>query len=144
MKPSDKAINIITEYEGFSATPYMDPNDGWTIGYGHLIKPGETFLAITREQGRALLRSDVAQAELAIADLVKEPLTQGMYDALVSFVFNIGRGQFSRSTMLKHLNAGDRLAAFQEFDRWIIDDGKKLLGLARRRAAEGCVFLSDD
>jgi len=143
MKASDKAINLITEFEGFSSTPYMDENDGMTIGYGHLIKKGESFTAITRMQGRAILKQDVAIAENAIAELVTGPLTQGMYDALVSFVFNIGRGQFKHSTMRERLNAGDRLSAFQEFDRWIIDDGKKLLGLARRRAGEGVVFLSD-
>ena len=78
-----------------------------TIGFGHRLQPGESFpQGINETQGEAILLSDVQKAEQAIERLVKVPLTQGQFDALVDFAFNLGAGRLATSTFLKDLNAG--------------------------------------
>lgn len=143
MKASQRGIDLITRFEGWSKERYWDENDGWTIGFGHLIKPGEHYVVVTIEQARELLKQDVRDAEDTVNDLVPFRLPQSKFDALVSFVYNEGRAQFAESTLLRKLRDGDIIGAWQEFSNWIYDDGKPLLGLARRRAAEGSMFLED-
>lgn len=144
MQISLAGLNHIKQYEGFSATPYRDSAGLLTIGYGHLIKIGESFTRISEAEAVRLLAGDVADAEAAVNRLVKVPLTQAQYDALVSFVFNVGASAFARSTMLKELNAGNYLAAQQNFTRWIYATvgGVKtvIAGLANRRLAEARLF----
>lgn len=139
---SDEGLKIIKDHEKLRLKAYLPtPDDVWTIGWGHTktAKPG---MVITEAEAERLLRDDLNWVEIAIADLVKVPLTQTQYDALASFIFNIGRTQFSNSTMLKLLNAKDYEGAAAQFPRWNKQKGKVLAGLTKRRNQEQQLFLS--
>ena len=140
MKTSDAGIDLIKHFEGLRLHAYQDSVGVWTIGVGHTrtAKPG---MVITEDEAVNLLRGDLADAESAVNRLVMVPLDQGEFDALVSFVFNLGSGNFGKSTLLKKLNHGDRIGASDEFKRWNRAGGKVLSGLTRRRAAERALFL---
>ncbi len=141
---SQRGLDLIKHYEGFRATPYHCPAGKLTVGYGHLIKLSEHFDKITEAEGEALLRNDVSEAESAVSRLVKAPLTQNQFDALVSFVYNIGTNRFARSTLCFLLNQEMYFAAAQEFQKWAWGGGKKLPGLVKRRAAEKQLFLTKE
>lgn len=135
--------------EGFRDRVYQDSAGHATIGFGHLVKTGESFPgAITLAQGEELLKKDVAIAEAAVKKMVLVPITQGMFDALVSFVFNVGADDdadataegLGDSTLLKKLNAGDYTGAANEFLRWIFAGGKPVLAARREREKE--LFLA--
>lgn len=143
MKLTHDAIALIKAYEGFSAEPYICPGDIWTIGYGHTRGVSSYTLPITEAQAEMLLREDVRDAEKIVRAHVVVPLSNGQYGALVSFVFNVGAGNFTRSTLLKKLNAGDYMGAANELYRWVFASGRKLRGLQRRRKAERKMFLKD-
>jgi lysozyme len=96
---------------------------------------------ITEEQGESLLRSDLQTAERAVNNYVRIALNQNQYDALVSFVFNVGTGNFKFSTLLKYLNVGNVRAAADELDRWNKVKGQPVAGLTKRRAQEKALFL---
>lgn len=104
MITSQKGLDLIKQSENFSPIPYLCPARQWTVGWGHVILRGEKFTSITKQEGEALLSKDVALTEICINKYVKVPLTQNQFDALVSFIFNIGRRNFLGSTMLKELN----------------------------------------
>jgi len=140
MKTGINGLNIIKEFEGLRLQAYKCPADRWTIGYGHTAGVSANDV-ITEAQATSLLCQDVAESERAVNHYVHGPLTQNQFDALVSFVFNLGVGNFRTSTLLKKLNAGDNDGAAQEFGRWIHAGGKALPGLVRRRAAERALFL---
>lgn len=142
MKPSDACIDFIKSFEGFSPTAYKCPAGVWTIGYGttEYVDAGDT---VTEEEACDLLRKDVQEAADAVDDLVDVELTQPQYDALCSFIYNVGRSAFENSTMRKMLNRGQSAAAIgPQFDRWVKANGKVLPGLTRRRAAEREMFES--
>ncbi len=141
MKASAACLDLIKEAEGLSLAWYMDENDGWTIGYGHLKKPGDTFICVTPEGAHNLLVEDVAWAERAVNLLVRVPLSQAQFDALVDFVYNVGAENFSTSTLLRKLNDGDYKGAAKEFGRWVKDDGVVMAGLVKRRERERQLFL---
>ncbi|MDH5654208.1 MAG: lysozyme [Gammaproteobacteria bacterium] len=146
MRTSKAGIRKIQVHEALSLTPYKDVSGAWHIGYGHKLKPGEDYLrapaGITRDQAEALLRADLADAEKAVNELVKVKLTANQYDALVSFVYNIGSGAFSTSTMLKLLNQGKYDKAAAEFPRWVNVGRKQVAALVARRAQEQSLFLT--
>lgn len=142
MTISDAGIDLIKRFEGCRLTAYYCPARVLTIGYGHTgqdVKPGMT---ITQQQADALLRRDLQRFERAVSESVKYPLTQPMYDALVSFAFNCGTAALKTSTLLRLLNQGDVQGAAAQFDRWTKGGGKVLPGLVRRRAAEKAMFLT--
>lgn len=141
MKVSNNGINLVKRFEGLELKAYRDSVGILTIGYGrtHAVKAGDI---ITGEQADAFLREDLQVAELTVNTNVKVKLTQGQFDALVSFVFNLGSGNFVKSTLIKKLNAGDYAGAADEFGKWVNAGGKKLPGLVKRRAAEREVFLT--
>jgi len=141
MKVSNNGINLIKRFEGLELKSYKDSVGILTIGYGHThaVRAGDV---ITGEQADAFLREDLQVAELTVNTNVKVKLTQGQFDALVSFVFNLGSGNFVKSTLIKKLNAGDYAGAADEFGKWVNAGGKKLPGLVKRRAAEREVFLT--
>lgn len=143
MKISAQGIGLLIHFEGFRDKAYRDSTGTWTIGYGSTkgVHPGQRM---TREQASIRLYSDVDQAEAAVNRLVTVPLTQGQFDALVSFVYNLGPGALAKSTLLSRLNAGDYPGAADEFLRWVKAGGRRLQGLVRRRAAERAMFLSED
>ncbi len=136
---SAAGLDLLKQFEGFSATPY-DDFKGQSIGYGHLIKAGESYAFVTREQAEALLRDDVAWAERAVSAAVSVPLTQAQFDALASLAYNIGEGAFKRSTLVRLLNEGDYMGAAEQFARWNRAGGAVHPGLVKRRALERSVF----
>ncbi|BDQ03495.1 lysozyme [Ignavibacterium sp.] len=144
---SKKGLDLIKKYEGLKLEAYKDPAGILTIGYGHTktVKPG---MVINKDMADLLLKTDIMDAESAVRALVDIELTQNQFDALVSFVFNVGRRNFQRSTLLKLLNAGKLLEAGEEFMKWTKarQPGglKDLPGLIKRRACEKALFLSKE
>jgi lysozyme len=149
MQLSPDGLNLIQSCEGFEWHLYNCPANDASIGFGHLVHHGPIcgdpteapFLGgITQEQGTDLLRQDAAYAQHTVEHLVKVPLSQGQYDALVSFTFNEGAGRLQTSTLLKLLNAGDYAAVPVQFMQWVYGGGTKLPGLVTRREAEVKLF----
>ena len=144
MKTSANGIAHIKEFEGFRGKRYLCPANKWTIGYGHVIVDSERLTLwnaeLTEEQAAKLLIKDLDRFESAVRDMVAAPLTQGQFDALVSFAFNLGEAKLRSSTLLKLLNAGDYNGARKQINRWVYSNGKKLDGLIRRRARETEMF----
>ena len=113
MKTSQQGIEMIKSFEGFRTMPYQDGVGKWTVGYGHMIVSGDGCVVgspITMGQATALLARDLFVAEHAINDN-ELSLTQNEFDALVSFVYNVGVGNFQHSTMLQKLKKGDNAGA---------------------------------
>lgn len=139
MHTSQKGLDLIKSFEGLRLSAYKDVVGVVTIGYGTTsgVKMGDT---ITKERAEELLREDVKRFEDQVMRLVKVRLTQGQFDALVSFIYNLGAGNLSNSTLLRLLNAGDYAGAAAQFERWNKAGGKTLAGLVRRRAAERALF----
>lgn len=140
MKVSDNGRAFIRAREGVKLAAYQDGGGVWTIGYGHTrgVKQGQV---INHEQADEFLDSDLRQVESCISERVTVPLNQNQFDALVSFVFNVGRQAFSDSTLLKKLNEGNYRAAADQFTRWVYDNDKFVQGLYNRRVAERELFL---
>lgn len=137
MRLSNAGLNLIKQSEGFRATTYLDSAGRPTIGYGHKLRPGGSFPnGVTRAQAEQLLIADVATACGAVEQLVHVPLTQGQYDALVDFCFNLGRGRLASSTLLRDLNAGDYHAARHQLLLWDHAGGQAMPALQSRRQAE--------
>lgn len=141
MKISSKGLDIIKVSESCKLTAYRCAANKITIGWGS-TKNVKMGMCITQEQADKRLLEDINVAEKAVSSLVRVKLTQNQFDALTSFVFNIGNGNFSNSTLLKKLNAGNYKAASEEFKRWNKADGKVLSGLTTRRKKETELFLS--
>lgn len=143
MQISQKGIELIQDLEAREGVPmlkaYKDTGGVPTIGWGHTAT-AEDGMEITFEEATALLADDVTYAEETVRRLVRPDLAQHEFDALVSFVFNIGETQFRKSTMLAKLNAGDKEGAGREFTRWIYDDGRVINGLVYRRFREWAAF----
>lgn len=145
-----EGVNMIKDYESFQANAYRDPGSGnqpITIGYGTTringkkVKLGDT---ITEAEASNLLDKQLStNYELTVKRYVKVDLTQNEYDALVSFTYNVGGGNFAGSTLLRKLNEGDYLAAADQFLRWNKSDGQVMRGLTRRRQAEKDLFLKN-
>lgn len=140
---TEKAIELIKLFEGFSPRPYICPAGWRTIGWGHVILPEEKFTIISPEEAEELLRKDLLHAENAVLRLIKVPLSDGAFDALVSFTFNLGAAALQRSTLRMKLNRGEpKEEVAAEFLRWVYAGGRRLKGLVRRRVAEMALFLS--
>ena len=144
MTPSKNCYDLIKEFEGCKLEAYPDPathGEPITIGVGHTggIKLGMT---ITQEQADEYLVSDVSHAANAVNQMVDENMTQGQFDALCSFAFNLGIGNLKNSTLLKKLNSGDIQGAADQFLVWNKAAGKVMAGLTRRREAERTLFLT--
>lgn len=145
----NRAKELIAGEEGLSLKVYRDPGAGaWTIGYGHLIRPGERFhpygpvMEITQAEADALFEADTRIAAKAVDDYVHVPLSDNQRAALTSFIFNVGVAAFAGSTLLRFLNAGNYAAAANELPRWNKDDGIVLPGLVKRRDREKQMFLA--
>ena len=106
MKISQEGIDqLIKSYEGLSLKPYFCPAGKLTIGYGHVMLKGEKIEPITLQQAEQLLLNDLSKFNQAVNDLVKVPINQSQFDALVSLCYNIGIEAFKQSTLLKKLNS---------------------------------------
>jgi lysozyme len=137
MQLSDEGLELIKQSEGFRGQTYMDVAGFPTIGYGHKLLPGESFPeGIDETRAAALLAEDVKSTELAVARLLKVAVTQGQFDALVDFCYNMGAGRLASSTLLQELNAGRPDEARDQLMLWDHAGGKVAAGLEARRAAE--------
>ena len=146
MQISKNGIELIKRFEGLRLKAYQDSVGVWTIGYGWTqpvdgkkIGPG---MQIDQATADRLLKCGVVQYEQGVNQLVKVKITQGQFDALVSFAYNLGLRSLSTSTLLQKLNDGDKQGAADQFGRWVNAGGKRLDGLVARRAAEREMFLS--
>jgi len=136
----------IRQREDERLNAYQDSVGIWTIGVGHTSAAGAPAvtrgLSITADQSDAILSRDLVIFENGVREAVKVPLNQNQFDALVSLAFNIGVGAFSKSTLVKKLNAGDYAGAADQFALWNKAGGKVLPGLTTRRLSEQKQFLT--
>ena len=140
MKPSERGLALIRQFEGLRLAAYKCSAGISTIGWGTTkgVKMGDT---ITRDEADRLLLEDAQRFADHVKALVKVPLNQNQVDALVAFVYNIGPAAFGKSTMLKLINQGLIEDAANQFLRWNRAGGQVLAGLTRRRIAERELFL---
>jgi len=151
---TQRGLEAIMRHEGVVLTPYRDVANLLTIGVGHLLTRSELSSGkitigveqvkwkdgITEEQAMALLRQDLRQAERAVWQDDGRSLTDGQFDALVSFVFNVGVGAYLGSTLRRKLLAGELDAVPEQMLRWDRAGGIRVAGLARRRQAEAALW----
>jgi lysozyme len=158
MNVSDKAIKVIIHHEGLRFKPYRCPAKLWTIGVGHVLYPDQGKMPLdkrdsyelrpednrtfTQEEVNGILRADLARFERGVSQYITVPLSQGMFDGLVSFAFNVGLGTLQRSTLRAKLNRGDKEGAAEELLKYCMAGGKILKGLQNRRIDERAMFLS--
>jgi len=158
MNVSPKAINMIKHHEGVRQKAYRCPANLWTIGVGHVLYPEQGKLKLedrmtvplrqednrvfTMDEVDAILRNDLARFERGVTQYITVPLTQGMFDGLVSFSFNVGLGTLQRSTLRQKLNRNDKEGAGQELMKYCMAGGKILKGLQNRRNDELALFMS--
>lgn len=142
MRTSEEGVALTKGFEGLRLQVYPDIAEHFTIGYGHLIRAGESFPnGITVEQAEALLLHDLLPAEFAVNNFVTVPINQGQFDALVDFTFNLGTQALRDSTLLKLLNERKYHDAADQFPLWSHARGTIVEGLKRRRIAEQNLFL---
>ena len=144
-----KSIDIILQFEGFESSPYLCPASIPTIGFGSTRYVDGTPVKLTDEsismdEAIELLYATLSTYEDAVNKNVKAPINQNQFDALVSFVYNVGANNFAKSTLLKKLNKADYLGAADELLRWNRGGGKVLKGLVLRRDAERSLFLTPE
>ncbi len=135
-----EGLDLIKRFEGFSPDVYTCPAGYPTIGYGHLIREWENLTCLTETQAEILLRRDVQVAERAVLRLISVPLTDGQFDALASFTYNLGAGALQRSTLRRKVNRELHGEVPAQFMRWVWAGGRKLKGLIRRREAESLLY----
>ncbi len=145
MKTSESGIGLIKQFEGLELEAYQDIAGIWTIGYGHTGADVVEGMKISERDAEELLRRDLKPREQAVDNAVKVALNQNEFDALVSFVYNVGAAAFRGSTALKRLNRGDRIGAAEALTWWnkatVGGVLREVLGLTRRRAMERALFL---
>ena len=159
MKVSASAIEMIKHHEGVRFRPYRCPALLWTVGVGHVIDPTHTRVPINERKNlpipqgwdrtlsmaevNEILGTDLATFERGVVRLCPQGLTQGRFDALVSFSFNVGLGNLQRSTIRMKHNRGEFDAAAESFMAWTKAGGKELPGLVKRRKDERALYLSE-
>src|SRR4030095_3773150 len=140
-QPSPAAVGVIKHFEGYSPIIYKDAAGYPTIGFGHLINPGERIEEpLLGEAAERLLLQDIKPKAAAVNARVSVPLFQGQFDAIVSWTYNLGEGALKSSTMLKKINAGQHEQVPGQMKRWNRAGGKVLKGLERRREAEAALY----
>jgi lysozyme len=140
---SSFGLGLIAGFEGFRAKAYkpVKAEQFWTIGYGHSGPDVKRGMVITRARGLQLLKRDTRLAALTVDHLVRAPINQHRFDALTSFCFNVGAGNFASSTLLRLLNGGNYGAVPGQLMRWDRDvNGQVLRGLQVRRAVEAALW----
>jgi len=149
MKISDNGINLIKRFEGVRYKPYRCPAGLWTVGVGHLIGDGKQLpdsynKTFTEREVDELLRKDLARFERGVTMLfpVSYRFTQGAYDAILSFSFNLGLGALQRSTVRSALLRGDKTMAGESLLKYCRAGGKILKGLQLRRQAEHKLLMT--
>jgi len=155
---SPKAIDMIKHHEGVRFKPYQCPAKLWTIGVGHVLYPNQGKMPIdqrgsfplaqednrqfSKDEVDAILRNDLQRFERGVHTFCPVLLTQGMFDGLVSFSFNVGLGTLQRSTLRQKVLRGDKEGAAEELLKYCMAGGKVLKGLQNRRLDERALFLS--
>lgn len=158
MKVSPECLKMIKHHEGVRTRPYRCPALLWTVGVGHVIDPAHARVPIAERKALpipngwdrtlpmdevdSILKADLARFEAGVARLCPVELTQGQFDALVSFSFNVGLGNLQRSSIRMKVNRGDFEGAAESFLDWTKAGGKVLKGLVTRRNDEKALFLS--
>jgi len=158
MNVSAKATEMIKHHEGVRYKPYQCPAKLWTIGVGHVLYLDQGKIPIdqrggyqlhqednrsfSKEEVDAILRDDLQRFERGVHTYCPVHLTQGMFDGLVSFSFNVGLGTLQRSTLRQKLLRGDKEGAAEELLKYCMAGGKVLKGLQKRRIDERALFLS--
>lgn len=140
---TEEGINLIKRFEGFSSSIYICPAGYPTIGYGHVVRDDERERfaeGIDKKEGESLLRQDVRWAEQGVLRLINVPLTDGQFDSLVSFTFNLGTGALQRSTLRRKVNREEHDDVPAQFKRWVFAGGRMLKGLKIRRAVEAEMY----
>jgi lysozyme len=156
MKVSDKAIKAIIHHEGVRYKPYRCPANLWTIGVGSVLYPKQGLMTLserllmpldpkdnrifTKDEVDAILKADLQRFERGVLRYCPNSLTQGQFDALVSFSFNVGLGTLQRSTLRQKHNRGDFEGAGSEFMKYTRGGGKVLKGLVNRRKDERAMY----
>lgn len=139
---TQEGIELIKSFEGLRLKAYKCPAGVWTIGYGHTkgVKEGDV---ITEQEAEDMLKKDVVGFEINVRGAVIPNLNDHQYDALTSFAYNVGLGNFRKSTLLRLINSGitAREDITNQFMRWVYAGGKKLTGLVRRRTAEAELYF---
>ncbi|WP_264309302.1 lysozyme [Pseudomonas putida] len=140
MRTSQRGLSLIKSFEGLRLQAYQDSVGVWTIGYGatRSMQPG---MKVSMEQAERMLLNDVQRFEPEVERLITSPLSQNQWDAMISFTYNLGAANLESSTLRRLINAGNYVAAADQFPRWNKAGGKVLAGLVRRRAAERDLFL---
>jgi len=157
MKTSEKALGVIRHHEGVKQRPYRCPAKLWTVGVGHVLYPEQGKIKLeergafplrpeddrvfTMEEVNGILAADLQRFERGVEKFCPVMLTQGMFDGLVSFSFNVGLGTLQRSTLRQKLLRGDKDGAAEEFLKYCMAGGKILKGLQNRRIDERALFL---
>jgi lysozyme len=147
MKTSDRGRALIKRHEGVRPKPYQCPAGLWTVGVGHLIGDGKTLpenwnRTLSPDEVDSLLASDLRRFESGVLRYCPVDLTQGQFDALVSFAFNLGLGGLQRSSVRMCTNRGDKEGAAQAFLKYTKGGGKVLPGLVKRRNDESALYLT--
>jgi lysozyme len=158
MNVSSKTIEMIKHHEGVRFKPYQCPAKLWTIGVGHVLYPNQGKMPIdqrgayalhpednrsfSKDEVDAILRADLDRFERGVERFCPVPLTQGMFDSLVSFSFNVGLGTLQRSTLRQKVLRLDKEGAAEELLKYCMGGGKVLKGLQNRRIDERRLFLS--
>ena len=140
MVVNERGVDIIKEFEGLRLTSYLCAAKVWTIGYGHTGPDVYQGMTITKQTAEDLLRGDLLYFEHGVDSLI-ETATENEFSAMVSLAFNIGLGNFKKSSVLKYHNIGKRAQAANSFLLWIKGGGRQLPGLVRRRSAERSLYL---
>ena len=141
---TENGLVLIKRSEKLALKTYICPAGYPTIGYGHVVKKNEVASftdGITETRAADLLEVDIQSAERAVLRLISVPLTDGKFDALVSFTFNLGAGALQCSTLRRKINRGDNAGVPDEFMKWVWAGGKKRKGLVKRRKAETTLYL---
>lgn len=145
MKTSANGVGMIKRFEGLELDAYQDIAGIWTIGYGHTGPDVQPGMKISEHDAEELLKQDLRPAEDDVKRLVRVALNQNEFDALISFVYNVGAGGFGKSTARRRLNSGDRVGAAEAITWWnkatVAGVLREVTGLTRRRAAERALFL---
>ena len=141
---SELGFQLIREFEGFSVQAYLDTGGVWTIGFGTIKYPNGKRVVkgdvCTQSEAEQWLKNDSKWVDACLDKHIKVSVTQNQFDALASFVYNIGETAFIKSTMLTLINQNSMATAASQFDRWVFDNGKRIQGLVNRRNKEKELF----
>ena len=144
MRTSERGLELIRRFEGFSSKVYICPAGYPTIVYGHVVLDASRFSGgISEEEGQRLLVADVVLVENSMLRLLPVALSQQQWDALASFTYNLGAGRLQMSSLRRRVLEGAHTEVPRELMRWVYAKGRKLPGLVVRRAAEAQLYAEN-